>query len=184
MLPSPAGREASSGIGAPPYVRHRPECTLFINSSRNTIPHSRRTWRRRARTCRGMCSRRSRSTSSAGVSSMVSCACAAIPVMPSNWSLPAARSAVSAPAVARGAWPRARHCLPLHRHAPDQEGGVLTQDGSDRRGHPDPALRQCAHKIVGNDFEQPRAGPEGVEGRMPGITSRSTSTCCSSTGCI
>jgi ribosomal protein S27E len=29
MLPSPAGREASSGGGAPPYVRHRPERTLL-----------------------------------------------------------------------------------------------------------------------------------------------------------
>ena len=29
MLPSPAGREASSGVGAPPYVRHRPERTLL-----------------------------------------------------------------------------------------------------------------------------------------------------------
>ena len=29
MLPSPAGREASSGTGAPPYVRHRPERTLL-----------------------------------------------------------------------------------------------------------------------------------------------------------
>ena len=29
MLPSPAGREASPGIGAPPYVRHRPERTLL-----------------------------------------------------------------------------------------------------------------------------------------------------------
>jgi hypothetical protein len=28
-LPLPAGREASSGIGAPPYVRHRPERTLL-----------------------------------------------------------------------------------------------------------------------------------------------------------
>ena len=29
MLPSPAGREASPGIGAPPYVRHCPERTLL-----------------------------------------------------------------------------------------------------------------------------------------------------------
>ena len=29
MLPSPAGREASSGGGAPSYVRHRPEPTLL-----------------------------------------------------------------------------------------------------------------------------------------------------------
>lgn len=29
MLPSPAGREASSGGSAPPYVRHRPERTLL-----------------------------------------------------------------------------------------------------------------------------------------------------------
>ncbi len=29
MLPWPAGREASPGIGAPPYVRHRPERTLL-----------------------------------------------------------------------------------------------------------------------------------------------------------
>ena len=29
MLPLPAGREASSGVGAPPYVRHRPEQTFL-----------------------------------------------------------------------------------------------------------------------------------------------------------
>lgn len=29
MLPSPAGTEASSGVGAPPYARHRPEHTLL-----------------------------------------------------------------------------------------------------------------------------------------------------------
>jgi hypothetical protein len=29
MLPLSAGREASSGGGAPPYVRHRPERTLL-----------------------------------------------------------------------------------------------------------------------------------------------------------
>ena len=29
MLPSPAGREASSGGGAPAYVGHRPERTLL-----------------------------------------------------------------------------------------------------------------------------------------------------------
>ena len=29
MLPFSAGREASSGVGASPYVRHRPERTLF-----------------------------------------------------------------------------------------------------------------------------------------------------------
>jgi len=29
MLPLPAGREASSGVGSPPYVRHRPERTLL-----------------------------------------------------------------------------------------------------------------------------------------------------------
>jgi len=29
MLPFSAGREASSGVGAPPYVRHRPERTLL-----------------------------------------------------------------------------------------------------------------------------------------------------------
>jgi ribosomal protein S27E len=29
MLPLPAGREASTGVGAPPYVRHRPERTLL-----------------------------------------------------------------------------------------------------------------------------------------------------------
>ena len=29
ILPSPAGREASSGGSAPPHVRHRPERTLL-----------------------------------------------------------------------------------------------------------------------------------------------------------
>ncbi len=32
----------------------------------------------------------------------------------------------------------ARYCLPLHRHAPDQEGGVLPSHGPGRRGHCDP----------------------------------------------
>jgi len=41
----------------------------------------------------------------------------------------------------RGRGPGARHRLPRHHHAPDQEGGVLTYDGPDRRGYPDPALR-------------------------------------------
>jgi len=38
--------------------------------------------------------------------------------------------------------PGARHRLPMHRHAPGQEGWVFLQDGPDRRGHLDPALRQ------------------------------------------
>jgi hypothetical protein len=29
MLPLLSGREASLGVGAPVYVRHRPECTLL-----------------------------------------------------------------------------------------------------------------------------------------------------------
>ena len=29
MLPLPVGREASPGVAAPPYVRHRPERTLL-----------------------------------------------------------------------------------------------------------------------------------------------------------
>ncbi len=29
MMPLPAGREAGSGVGAPPYERHRPEHTLL-----------------------------------------------------------------------------------------------------------------------------------------------------------
>ena len=45
---------------------------------------------------------------------------------------------------ARGDGPGAGRRLPLHRHAPDQEGGVFPSDGPDRRGHPGPALRQCA----------------------------------------
>ena len=32
MLPLPAGREASSGVGAPVYERHRPERTLTIQA--------------------------------------------------------------------------------------------------------------------------------------------------------
>ena len=31
MLPVPAGREASSGVGAPPYVRHRPGFALIVH---------------------------------------------------------------------------------------------------------------------------------------------------------
>ena len=37
--------------------------------------------------------------------------------------------------------------------------------------------RQRTDKIAGSDFEQPKAGPEGVKGRMPGITSTSTLLC-------
>ena len=44
--------------------------------------------------------------------------------------------------------PGARHCLPLHRHAADQESGVLTKDGPGRCRHADPALRQCAQPNV------------------------------------
>ena len=38
MLPSPAGKEASSGIGAPPYVRHRPERTLLYQLVEELYP--------------------------------------------------------------------------------------------------------------------------------------------------
>ena len=41
--------------------------------------------------------------------------------------------------------------------------------GPNRRSHAAPALRQHAEKIVRRDFQQPQAGPEGVEGRMRGI---------------
>jgi hypothetical protein len=36
---------------------------------------------------------------------------------------------------------------------------------------PEQPMRQCVDKIAGSDFKQPQAGPVGVEGRMPGITS-------------
>ena len=38
MLPSPAGREASSGGSAPPYVRHRPERTLLYQLVQEYYP--------------------------------------------------------------------------------------------------------------------------------------------------
>ena len=77
----------------------------FISLCRNIIPRSRPTWRRRARSCRGMWSRSSRLTSSAAALSTGSCGCAATPVMPSIWSPSAAKSAVFVRAVGRGAWP-------------------------------------------------------------------------------
>jgi hypothetical protein len=38
MWPSPAGREARSGIGAPPYVRHRPEPSLLYQLVEKRYP--------------------------------------------------------------------------------------------------------------------------------------------------
>ena len=38
MLPLPPGREASSGVGAPPYVRHRPERTLLYQLVEEYFP--------------------------------------------------------------------------------------------------------------------------------------------------
>ena len=38
MEPSPAGRDASSGVGVPPYVRHRPERTLLYQLVRDYYP--------------------------------------------------------------------------------------------------------------------------------------------------
>ena len=38
MLPSPAGREASAGVGTPPYARHRPERTLLYQLIEESYP--------------------------------------------------------------------------------------------------------------------------------------------------
>lgn len=38
MEPLPAGRDVSSGVGVPPYVRHRPECTLLYQLVRDYYP--------------------------------------------------------------------------------------------------------------------------------------------------
>ena len=38
MEPLPAGRDASSGVGVPPYVRHRPERTLPYQLVRDYYP--------------------------------------------------------------------------------------------------------------------------------------------------
>jgi hypothetical protein len=38
MLPLPAGREARWGVGAPVYVRHRPERTLLYQLVREYYP--------------------------------------------------------------------------------------------------------------------------------------------------
>ena len=38
MLPLPAGREASSGVGAPVYTRHRPERTLLYQIVKEYYP--------------------------------------------------------------------------------------------------------------------------------------------------
>ena len=38
MLPLPAGREATSGFGAPVYTRHRPECTLLYQLVQEYYP--------------------------------------------------------------------------------------------------------------------------------------------------
>ena len=50
------------------------------------------------------------------------------------------------------------------------------QNGPHRRRHLYPARRERLDKIARSDFEQPKAGPEGVKGRMPGIISISIST--------
>ncbi|MEZ5555274.1 MAG: transposase [Haliea sp.] len=65
--------------------------------------------------------------------------------------------------------PGARHRLPLHRHAPDQEGGVLTEDGPGRRGHADPALRQCAQPQRPLPHAVPRRGLRRAACRLAAV---------------
>ena len=42
MLPLPVGRDASSGVVAPAYVRHRPERTLLYQLVEETTRSSKR----------------------------------------------------------------------------------------------------------------------------------------------
>lgn len=84
MLPTPAGREASPGGGAPPYVRHRPECTLLYQLVEEYYPVFKVHLATQGTTCRDMKSRSSRTTSNVGVSSPVFCEFAATPAMPST----------------------------------------------------------------------------------------------------
>ncbi len=220
MLPSPAGREASSGGSAPSYVRHRPpERTLLYQLVEEYYPAFKAYLAARGNVLRGYVEQEFEDYLKCGrlehgflrvrcdtchAEHLVAFSCKKRGFCPSCGARRMAESAalladevfheqpvrqwvLSVPYPLRFLFAsrpevmgQARHSLPLHRYALDPEGRLFPQDGPSRRGHADPALRQCAHKIAGSDFGQPK----GVEGRMPGITSTSTSTCCSSTGCI
>ena len=73
MLPLPAGREASSGVGALVYDRHRPERTLLYQIVEQYLPAFGAHLAARARACRRTSNRSSRTTSSAAASSTASC---------------------------------------------------------------------------------------------------------------
>jgi hypothetical protein len=47
----------------------------------------------------------------------------------------------------------------------DPTSRTPTRRSPHRRRHADPALRIGRHQIAGSDFEQPKAGPNGVKGR-------------------
>ena len=66
MLPFSAGRVASSGIGAPPYVRHRPGRTLLYQLVEEYYPAFKAHLASQGTDLTGMSSRSSRTTSSAG----------------------------------------------------------------------------------------------------------------------
>ena len=44
MLPLPAGREASQGVGVPVYERHRPERTLLYQLVETYYPALKAVW--------------------------------------------------------------------------------------------------------------------------------------------
>ena len=183
MLPSPAGREARPGIGAPPYVRHRPERTLLYQLVEEYYPAFKAhlaaqgtdlpgyvqqefeeylkcgrlehgSLRARCETChaehlvafswpllripapaalvnpftsqdarflsqlrRATHGRECRAAGRRGVTGTAGAPMGA--ERPLSVALPVRQPP-------RGHGPGARHCPPLHRHAPDQEGGVLT----------------------------------------------------------
>jgi len=71
MLPSPAGREASPGIGAAPYVRHCPERTLFYQLAEEYHPAFKAHLAAQGTDLPGYVEGSARATSSAGVLSTV-----------------------------------------------------------------------------------------------------------------
>ena len=110
MLPLPAGREVSSGAGAPRYERHRPERTLLYQLIEEYYPALKAHLAAQDSPLPGYVEREWRPTSNAVVSSTVFCGCVAIPVMPSNCWRSAVSDGASAPVAVLGAWRRVPPC--------------------------------------------------------------------------
>ena len=109
MLPSPAGREASSGGSAPPYVRHRPERTLLYQLVEEYYPAFKAHLAVQGTDLPGYVEQEFEDYLKCGrlEHGFLRVRCDTCHAEHSG--LPsAARSAASVPAAARDAWPRAR----------------------------------------------------------------------------